>query len=85
MLIGSAEILGLMGMLLVFASFIVKDWKWLYSFNMAGATLLAIYAHLNGDIIFTVVEAGIVVFLAYRLANEIRNRRGGLETRVRSS
>ncbi len=59
-------------MLLVFASFIVKRWTWLYAFNMTGAILLTLYAYLRGDPVFTVVEAGIVVFLAYRLYQELR-------------
>ena len=66
------ELIGLAGMVLVFLSFIVKKWVWLYTFNMSGAILLAIYAYLQGDIIFTVVEAGIVLFLLYRLVNELR-------------
>ena len=69
------EALGLAGMLLVFASFIVKRWTWLYAFNMTGALLLTVYAYLQGDPIFTVVEAGIVAFLAYRLAMELKGRR----------
>ncbi|MCE4624305.1 MAG: hypothetical protein F7C35_00365 [Desulfurococcales archaeon] len=68
------ELIGLAGMILVFLSFIVKRWVWLYTFNMSGALLLAIYAYLQGDIIFTVVEAGIVMFLLYRLVNELRSQ-----------
>ncbi|MEB3764717.1 MAG: hypothetical protein GSR77_00920 [Desulfurococcales archaeon] len=68
------QLLGLLGMILVFVSFIVKDWKWLYTFNMSGATILAIYAYLNNDPIFTIVEAGIVLFLAIRLARELREK-----------
>ncbi len=69
------QLLGLLGMLLVFASFIVKDWKWLYTFNMSGAMILAYYAYLNNDPIFTAVEAGIVGFLAYRLYNELSSNK----------
>jgi hypothetical protein len=69
--------LGLAGMALVFASFIVKSWAWLYAFNMSGAVLLTLYAYLRGDPIFTVVEAGIVAFLAYRLHQELRGRTHG--------
>ncbi len=72
------QILGLVGMILVFISFIVKDWKWLYAFNMSGATILAIYAYLNNDPVFTVVEAGIVFFLAIRLVREIREKNNRL-------
>jgi len=73
--IDPVELLGLAGMILVFLSFIVKDWRWLYGFNMSGAILLTLYAYLRGDPIFTIVEAGIVVFLAYRLAGELRRTR----------
>ncbi len=76
-MVDAVQALGLAGMLLVFASFIVKKWTWLYAFNMTGAALLALYAYLQGDPVFTVVEAGIVAFLAYRLLGEIRGRRGG--------
>ncbi|MEB3774124.1 MAG: lipid-A-disaccharide synthase N-terminal domain-containing protein [Desulfurococcales archaeon] len=69
------QLLGIAGMLLVFASFIVKRWIWLYSFNMTGALLLAVYAYLRGDYVFLVVETGIVVFLAYRLLGEVSKKR----------
>jgi len=75
--VDAVQAIGLAGMLLVFASFIVKRWTWLYTLNMAGAALLTLYAYLQGDPIFTVVEAGIVAFLAYRLWGELRERRGG--------
>ncbi len=67
------QALGVVGMLLVFASFIVKRWTWLYGFNMSGALLLTAYAYLRGDPVFTVVEAGIVAFLAYRLYRELKS------------
>ena len=67
-----AEAVGIVGMLLVFASFIVKDWKWLYSFNLSGAALLTVYAYLRRDAVFFVVELGISAFLAYRLVKELR-------------
>ncbi|MCE4602998.1 MAG: hypothetical protein F7C08_03265 [Desulfurococcales archaeon] len=75
------QALGVAGMLLVFASFIVKRWAWLYGFNMSGAILLTFYAYLRGDPVFVVVEAGIVAFLAYRLYVELR---GGPVKRVES-
>ncbi len=68
------ELLGLAGMVLVFASFIVKRWTWLYAFNMSGAILLTLYAYLRGDPVFTAVEAGIVGFLAYRLLRETQSQ-----------
>ena len=68
------ELLGLAGMVLVFASFIVKRWTWLYAFNMSGAILLTLYAYLRGDPVFTAVEAGIVGFLAYRLLRETKSQ-----------
>jgi len=73
------RLLGLAGMLLVFASFIVKRWLWLYALNLAGTLLLTLYAILIGDPVFTVVEAGIAAFLAYRLLGELRGR--GLENK----
>ncbi len=65
---------GVAGMLLVFASFIVKDWRWLYSLNLAGSLTLLFYAYLRGDPVFVVVEAGIVGMLAYRLYGEVTGR-----------
>lgn len=79
------QAIGLAGVTLVFASFVVKDWRWLYSFNMGGAALLAVYAYLTASMVFLVVEAGIMAFLAYRLYNELtsggenRCREGGGE------
>ena len=60
-------------MLLIFASFIVKRWLWLYVFNLSGTILLTIYAIIIGDPVFTVVEAGIALFLGYRLLTELRH------------
>ncbi len=68
---GFERLIGLTGMLLVFASFVVKRWTWLYTFNASGASLLAVYALLRGDVIFFTVEIGIVAFLLYRLKREI--------------
>ncbi len=68
-------VIGVLGLLLVFTSFIVRNWVWLYSFNLSGAVLLTIYAYMIGDPIFTIVEAGISAFLSYRLVSEIRSRR----------
>jgi hypothetical protein len=68
------ELLGIIGMILVFASFLVKRWVWLYSLNMSGALLLTIYAYLRRDLVFTLVEAWITGFLAYRLANELKGK-----------
>ncbi|MCE4599118.1 MAG: hypothetical protein F7C81_02860 [Desulfurococcales archaeon] len=65
------RLIGLAGMILVFASFIVKRWTWLYTFNASGATLLALYALLRDDAIFFVVEVGIVMFLLYKLSREL--------------
>jgi lipid-A-disaccharide synthase-like uncharacterized protein len=75
--VSSQQLLGLAGMLLVFASFLVKRWLWLYSLNMSGALLLTVYAYLRRDPIFTIVEAWITGFLAYRLVNELRERLRG--------
>jgi len=77
--VDTVQLIGLAGMILVFASFIVKRWVWLYTFNMTGAVLLTIYAYLQGDPVFTIVEAGIVAFLAYRLVNELKSRSGAAQ------
>ncbi len=79
--IDQERLLGLAGMVLVFASFIVRRWVWLYAFNLAGTLLLTIYAILIGDPVFTVVEAGIALFLAYRLLGELRSSGGRLENK----
>ncbi|MEB3816691.1 MAG: hypothetical protein LRS46_01940 [Desulfurococcales archaeon] len=78
------ELLGLAGMLLVFASFIVKRWVWLYALNLSGTVTLTVYAYLRGDPIFTVVEAGIAFFLAYRLGGEVLSSRRGRSPRDNS-
>lgn len=78
----ATQAIGIVGMLLVFASFIAKNWIWLYSLNLMGSTLLMLYAILNKDPVFTILEAGIVSLLVYRLIGEVKRRR--LETRVRS-
>ncbi|MEB3859719.1 MAG: hypothetical protein LRS43_00755 [Desulfurococcales archaeon] len=70
-----ATLIGIAGLLLVFTSFTVKNWLWLYSFNLTGALLLTLYAYLIRDPIFTIVEAGISGFLAYRLLSELKRRK----------
>ncbi|MEM0366284.1 MAG: hypothetical protein QXR02_02310 [Acidilobaceae archaeon] len=65
-------IIGLIGLILVFTSFTVRNWIWLYIFNMTGTLLLTIYAYTIGNIIFTVLEGGLVVFLTYRLLQTLR-------------
>ncbi|GAB6147572.1 hypothetical protein JCM10135_01130 [Stetteria hydrogenophila] len=79
------QAVGVAGVILVFASFIVKDWRWLYSFNMSGALLLAVYAYLTGSTVFLVVESGLAVYLAYRLYAELSSRRSRGERRERSA
>jgi len=69
------DLLGFAGLILVFLSFVVRKWVWLYSFNMSGAVLLTVYALLRGNIVFTILELGIALFLAHRLINEVRSRR----------
>ncbi len=68
------EVIGFIGLILVFVSFVVKSWIWLYVFNMSGSTILALYAYLRGDLVFTILEAGIVIFLVRRLVSELRQR-----------
>ncbi len=67
-----ATVLGLLGMILVFSSFIVKKWIWLYTFNLVGTAILALYAYIRKDLIFLIVEVGLVFFLFYRLFNELK-------------
>ncbi len=69
------DILGYVGLALVFVSFIVKKWWWLYAFNLCGTILLAIYAYLIKSIVFTVLEVGIAILLTYRFINELRQGR----------
>ncbi len=69
------SLVGLSGMFFVFLSFIIKKWIWLYTFNLTGTSLLALYAYLKHDLIFLIVEAGLVFFLSYRLVNEIKEKK----------
>ncbi len=71
------DLIGLVGMILVFLSFIVKRWLWLYLFNASGAAFLALYAYLEGNMIFLLVELGILFFLSYRLVQEAGSREAG--------
>ncbi len=81
-MIDTTQIIGVTGMLLVFTSFIARNWIWLYTLNLTGSILLTTYAILNHDPVFTTLESGIVALLIYRLTGEIKRRR--LEARVRS-
>lgn len=75
------QLIGAFGMLLIFSSFIVKAWKWLYTLNFIGTIFLATYAYILGDIVFMTMETGILLFLTYRIMDEIRN--DGERTRER--
>ncbi len=68
------ETLGYLGMCLVFASFIVKRWSWLYSLNAVGALILALYAYLIGNAVFTILECGLAAYLFARLYSEYKSR-----------
>ena len=69
------ECIGFLGLVLVFVSFIIKRWLWLYTFNMIGSAILTIYAYLRGNLIFTVLEAGLVFFLLRRFLEELKSKR----------
>jgi len=75
MIIGLDTVLGYVGLLLVFTSFVVKRWEWLYAFNMSGAVILSIYAFIKGEAVFFILQTGIAVFLAYRFINELKRGR----------
>lgn len=68
------ESIGVIGLILVFASFVVKKWTWLYAFNLSGALLLSVYAYLVGNIIFFVLQCGISVLLSCRLIASVKNK-----------
>lgn len=72
----NVDILGYIGLTLVFTSFIVRRWVWLYTFNMLGAIILATYAYLIGNLVFTVLEAGLSFYLLLRLLEVLRGRGG---------
>lgn len=69
------EVVGLIGLVLVFASFVIRNWVWLYALNLSGALMLAVYAFLVGNIIFLVLQCGIALLLTYRLIITIKNKK----------
>ena len=73
--IDPVTVIGLMGAMLVFTSFIMKKWVWLYSLNLSGATLLLINAYLTKNLVFLVLQSGIVALLSYRLIRELKFRK----------
>ncbi len=68
------DVIGYVGLGLVFASFIIKRWTWLYTLNAIGATLLTIYAYLIGNHVFTILEGGLAAYLVARICSEYRAR-----------
>jgi len=68
------EAIGLIGLVLVFASFIIRNWVWLYALNLSGALMLAVYAFLVGNTIFLILQCGIALLLTYRLIIIIKKR-----------
>jgi len=68
------EVLGYLGLCLVFASFAVKRWSWLYTLNGMGAVVLAIYAYLVGNTVFTLLESVLAAYLFTKLYREYRSR-----------
>lgn len=79
-MIDAAQAIGVAGMLLVFASFLIRNWVWLYGLNLAGTLLLDVYAVIRRDAVFATLESGIALVLVYRFIREIRG--GGSSTRV---
>lgn len=71
----SVQLIGVIGMLLVFTSFTIRNWMWLYMFNLLGTLLLDVYAIIRRDAVFAALESGIALFLAYRLIGEYRKSR----------
>ncbi|MCE4618792.1 MAG: hypothetical protein F7C37_05040 [Desulfurococcales archaeon] len=71
----STQLIGVIGMLLVFTSFTIRNWIWLYMFNLLGTLLLDVYAIIRRDAVFAALETGIAIFLAYRLVDEYRKSR----------
>lgn len=74
-MIDAAQAIGVAGMLLVFASFLIRNWVWLYGLNLAGTLLLDVYAVIRRDAVFATLESGIALVLVYRFTREIRGRR----------
>lgn len=66
-----SDILGYLGMVFVFASFIMRNWLWLHVFNGIGTALLLIYALLSGNIVFAVVEGGVLALLLYKVYQDL--------------
>jgi len=75
-------VLGYIGLGLVFASFVIKRWTWLYTLNALGATVLAIYAHLVGNTVFTILEGGLAIYLLTKLYSEYKSRSSQSRSKV---
>ncbi len=68
------DVLGYLGLCLVFASFLVKRWSWLYTLNGLGASILAVYAYMIGNKVFTILESVLALYLFAKLYREYRSR-----------
>ena len=68
----SVEIIGLAGLILVFLSFTRKKWWWVYGLNGTGSLLLTTYAILLRNLVFTILEAGLTLYLFTKFIREVR-------------
>jgi signal transduction histidine kinase len=68
-----SELIGYLGMLFVFTSFIIRNWLWLHVLNGIGTALLLIYALILGNRVFAIVEGGVLALLAYRVYQDLKS------------
>lgn len=71
-----SELIGYLGMLFVFTSFIIRNWLWLHVLNGIGTALLLIYALVLGNHVFAIVEGGVLALLAYRVYQDLKSGNG---------
>ena len=68
----SSSFIGFAGLILVFISFTVRKFHWIYGVNIIGTGLLEIYSIILGNFVFIAAEGMILVVLSYRFAREVK-------------
>jgi len=69
------EIIGIIGLILTAISFMMKENKKLFMFNISGGVFLLTYAIYKNTIIFAILQSILISILIWRIINENKRKK----------